>query len=50
MKKVQLKPALLLQKPHGNCESKDHVNVLEQRFEWWKRGDFRALHNGAETL
>ena len=41
---------LLLQKPHYESKSKDHVRSLEKRLRWWKSGDLSALYKEAAAI
>ncbi|XP_057308911.1 uncharacterized protein LOC130647166 [Hydractinia symbiolongicarpus] len=50
LKAMHVMPALLLQKPSKNSKSKDHVNALQRRLEWWNKGDFQALCDECEML
>ena len=47
METAMMFPALLLQKPHHKSKSKDHVNFLDRRLNYWFAGDIQSLlHEG----
>ena len=43
-------PALLLQKPIKNSKSKDHLKLLERRFEFWEEGNINELYEEGKTI
>ena len=44
LKALHAMAALLLQKPSKNSKSKDHLKLLERRFEIWKEGNINKLY------
>ena len=50
LKALHIMPALLLQKPSKNPNSKDHLKSLEGRFEIWKEGNLNKLYEEGKTI
>ena len=40
LKAAMVMPALLLQRPHVNSKSRDHLACLERRLPLWKDGNY----------
>jgi len=45
LKAAMVMPALLLQRPHFNSKSRDHINSLHRRLKLWHDGDIQTLVN-----
>ena len=43
LKAAMVMPALLLQRPHSNSKSRDHINSLHRRLKLWHEGDIQSL-------
>ena len=50
MEAAMILPALLLQKPHFNSKSKEHVKHLERRLSLWKDGDLDISLDEGRTI
>ena len=43
LKAAMVMPALLLQRPHRDSKSRDHVACLERRLPLWRNGNIKSL-------
>ena len=43
LKAAMVVPSLLLQRPHSNSKSRDHINSLHRRLKLWHEGDIQSL-------
>ena len=50
LKALHIMPALLLQRPSKNPNSKDHLKSLEGRFEIWKEGNLNKLYEEGKSI
>ena len=50
LKALHVMPALLLQKPSKNSKSKNHLKLLERRFEIWKEGNINELYEEGKAI
>ena len=50
LKAAMVLPALLLQKPHIQSKSREHIKCLERRLHLWREGDIDALLAEGHTI
>ena len=47
---VIIMPSLLLQRPHRNSKTGDHISHLKRRLDLWEKGDINALLVEGRTI